>query len=109
MNNLSKHIKVWGDDEDYSASLKRFGGIKSGVDVELKECPACKGRKQLIKNTHTPYYWIECFCGLELHASHGFKWCDLDLDSHFTNKDKAMEAHVEALGHIINKWNTRGV
>lgn len=59
---------VYGPAPNYSVSITE-GLSDHHYRKLLKPCPFCKGRSGLrISNTHTPYPWVECECGVQLNV-----------------------------------------
>ncbi|KDN94697.1 hypothetical protein [Hydrogenovibrio marinus] len=105
---LSEHIEFFGDQESGYSGSTRSTGIPSNA-VPLEACPFCHSTNQRIVNTHTPSYWIECQCGIELHASHiesdGQSYLDYHEEHDPKKLDSVKGAHFRALNFIIDKWN----
>lgn len=105
--NIEQHVEFYGE-------LKQgfSGSSKTGIPAKtagLNHCKFCQENDQLIRNTHTPYYWIACPCGIELKPNHlgvdGNTYSDLDLDHNSKDLNAVKHVHNKALQHIINKWN----
>lgn len=106
---MLEKIDFYGDSKTgFSGSTHNHDGIAS-EEAGLQNCRRCGGSNQFIKNTHTASYWIECECGIELHAYHtesdGGCYCDLDNDHDVKDINSVKNAHINALQHIIDKWN----
>ena len=86
----------------YEASrikLKNVSDCKGIINLELKNrlqldhCPLCHGENVALVNTHTPSYWIECECGLELH------------DREHSNLPDTAKGHMMSAIWVIEQWN----
>jgi len=108
MDILNK-VEYYGSNKNWSGSLNRESSMNHSID--LKPCAFCQGTTQKIMNTHTPFYWIECQCGVEMHACYIGKdncsYTDMDYGDPLDTKDKVIKAHEAAIKHIVNKWNAR--
>lgn len=97
-------LEVFGDSGGFSASLEGC----TGKDVGLHSCLFCQSTDQVIRNTHTPYYSIDCQCGLTLESYHraedGGEYSEVDGDAEYKSKAECTDAHMKAIEHIVNKW-----
>lgn len=58
----------------------------------IKRCPSCNGEHCELSNTHTPYYSIQCECGLSFDDQQGGKTDD-------------MKGHAESALRVVLTWN----
>lgn len=107
-NEMINYIDFYGDSEQgFSGSIRDFK--ITAKEAGLKACKFCGSKNAGIVNTHTPCYWVECECGIELSPHHiaedGESYSDLALAPDNKDLDSVKGAHKESLAHIIKKWN----
>lgn len=80
-----------------NVKLKNVSNQRGIINLEcnrnaLNHCPLCHGENVALINTHTPYYWIECECGLQFH----------DQENRGKNN---LVGHTLSAVYCIEKWN----